>query len=69
MLQPLRSGRGWPSELIHHVWERAGGSKQEWEQLVREGFVEEVKTEKDLHFRITSVGRKVFEDQKKGHWI
>ena len=70
MLSPFRNGKTlWPSELIYYVWERAGGTQQEWEQLVQEGLVEETISGRDKHFRCTLKGRKEFDKQRKGHWI
>ena len=70
MLYPLRSGKKpWPSDLAHYIWERAGGTQEEWEQLVQLGLVEEVRSGMDRHFRCTPKGRKEFELQKKGRWI
>lgn len=66
MLLPLRSGKqGWPYELIHYIWERANGTREEWEQLVQLGLVER----RGRHYYCTLRGRKEFEIQKKGHWI
>lgn len=66
-LYMLRStfGKGWPTDLAHHIWERAGGTREEFLALVDAELVV-LTTERYI---ATSQGRKEFDLQRKGHWV
>lgn len=66
-LYMLRStfGKGWPQDLAHWCWQRAGGTMEEFFALVDAELVTLIAD----RYIATSQGRKEFDTQKKGHWI